>query len=92
MLLFSGIFEYYLKTEKLLTPVEIEDQKRDVGAWIAAKIWDLNRPPRNLKKSNKKNNDKKKSKTGDGKHKRNKGKEELDENESEDPENASEDK
>lgn len=54
MLLFSGIFENYLKTDKLLTPVEIEDQKRDVAAWIAAKMWDLNRPPRKQKKSEKK--------------------------------------
>ena len=55
------------------SPVEIADQRRQVGAWIAAKMWDLNRPPRRPKKNNKKNKckgDDNKNKKDDNKNKK----------------------
>ena len=36
------------------SPAVIVDQRREVGAQVAAKIWDLNRPPRQPRKINKK--------------------------------------
>ena len=48
------------------SPVEIAAQRSEVGAWIAAKMWDLNRPPRQPRKINKK----KKCKDDDQKNKK----------------------